>query len=93
MPCRSIAIREMFSSLKRSGTLKSRILEFSFGLADKMIDLRRCDARNFVFDRAESARANRQFSFAVERKQTTLAFDLHFARQRRNIDNSVVIFA
>src|SRR5207247_7767925 len=42
---------------------------------------------------AESAGTNRQLSFAIERKQAALAFDLDFARQRRNRDDSVVIFA
>ena len=75
------------------GNLKPRMLELSFGLADQMIDLRRGDARNFVFDRAEPTGADRQFSFAVERKQSALAFDLNFARQRRDIDDGVVVFA
>src|SRR6476660_1578983 len=66
------------------GNAKMRMLESSLGLADQMIDLRRRDARNLVFDCAQSAGTDRQFSFAIERKQTALAFDLDFARQRRD---------
>jgi hypothetical protein len=75
------------------GVAKMRMLESSLGLADQMIDLRRGDTRNFVFDCAESAGADRQLSFAVERKQSALAFDLDFARQRRNADDGILIFA
>ena len=75
------------------GNVKVRMLESSLGLADQMIDLRRGDTRNLVFDCAESAGADRQLSFAIERKQTALAFDLDFARQRRDVDDGVVIFA
>ena len=75
------------------GVVEMRMLEFSFGLADEMIDLRRGNTRNLIFDRAQSAGTDRQLSFAAEREQSALAFDLHFARQRRDGDNSVVIFA
>ena len=75
------------------GVAKMRMLEFSLGLANQMIDLRRGDTRNLVFDCAESAGADRQLPFAAERKQPALAFDLDFARQRRDSDNSIVIFA
>ena len=75
------------------GVAKMRMLESSLGLADQMIDLRRGDTRDLVFDCAQSARADRQLSFAIERKQPALAFDLDFARQRRDGDDSVVIFA
>ena len=75
------------------GVAKMRMLEFSLGLADQMIDLRRGDTRNLVFDCAESAGADRQLSFAAERKQPSLTFDLDFARQRRDGDDSIVIFA
>ena len=57
------------------------MLESPLGLADEMIDLRGGDARDFVFERDKSARADRQFSFAIECEQTALAFDLNFARQ------------
>ena len=45
--------------IEKIGNLKPRMLEFPFGLADKMINLRGSDARNFIFDRIESAGANR----------------------------------
>ena len=57
------------------------MLKFSFRLANEMIDLRGGDAGDFVFERGQAAGANRQFSFAIEREQTALAFDLNFARQ------------
>ena len=44
--------------IEKIGNLEGRMLKFSFGLADEMIDLRRRDAGNFVFDRAEPAGAN-----------------------------------
>src|SRR5262249_33126197 len=75
------------------GDGKMRMLKPSFGLADQMIDLRRGDTRNLVFDPVESTGADRQFLFAVERKEAALAFDLDFARQCWDTDNGVVIFA
>ena len=36
------------------GIAEMRMLEFPFGLADQMVDLRRSDTRNLVFDRAQS---------------------------------------
>src|SRR4030095_12981083 len=75
------------------GVTEMRMLKFSLGLADEMIDLVCGDTRNLVFDCAESAGTDRQLSFAAERKQPALAFDLDFARPRRNGDDSVVIIA
>ena len=42
-----------------------RMLKLPFGLADEVIDLRSGDARDLVFDRGQTARADRQFSLAV----------------------------
>src|SRR6478736_8354812 len=75
------------------GVAKMRMLESSLGLADEMIDLSRGDTRDLVFDCAQSAGTDRQLSFAIERKQAALPFDLDFARQRRDREDSVVIFA
>src|SRR6478752_2407998 len=75
------------------GVAKMRMLESSLGLAYQMIDLRRGNTRNLVLDCAESAGTDRQLSFAIERKQTALSFDLDFARQRRDVDDRIVIFA
>src|SRR5882724_11894341 len=72
------------------GVTEMRMLEFSLGLADQMIDLRRGDTRDLVFDCAESAGTDRQLSFAAERKQPALAFDLDFARQDRDVDDGEI---
>src|SRR6476469_6089840 len=79
--------------VEQVGVTEMRMLESSLGLADQMIDLRRGYTGDLVFDCVESAGTDRQLSFAIERKQTALAFDLDFARQRRDRDDSVVIFA
>ena len=45
--------------VEQVGDLESGMLEVSFGLADEVIDLRCSNARNFVFNRAESAGTDR----------------------------------
>src|SRR5205809_7032435 len=60
-----------------------RVLEFAFGLANEMVDLSCSNARNFKFDRPQSACTDRQFPVAVQRQQTALTFNLHFAWQLR----------
>src|SRR5262245_17539054 len=75
------------------GVAEMRMLELSLSLADEVIDLRRGDTRNLVFNCAESAGTDRQLSFTAECKQPTLAFDLDLARQRGDGDDSIVIFA
>src|SRR5205809_7017069 len=71
---------------------KFRVLEFALRLANQVVDLRGRDARDFVLDRRQAARADRQFPFTTQREQSALAFDLHLARKLRYRYHSVVIF-
>ena len=73
-------------------SFEKRMLEFSLGLADQMIDLGRGHATDLEFDCAQRPGADRQLLFAIEREHAALAFNLNLARQRRHIDDRVVIF-
>ena len=72
--------------------VKLRVLEFASRLADEVIDLGSCNASDFVLDRRQAARADRQFPFSAQREQSALALDLHFARKLRHRHDCVVIF-
>ena len=74
------------------GIAKFRVLEFALALANEVIDLGGSNARDFEFDRRQSAGTDRQFPFAAQREQAALTFDLHFARQLRHGDDRVVVF-
>src|SRR6266496_6400532 len=74
------------------GIAKFRVLEFALALTDEVIDLGGSNARDFEFDRRQSAGTDRQFPFAAQREQAALTFDLHFARQLRHGDDRVVVF-
>src|SRR4029077_7577937 len=74
------------------GIAKFWVLEFTLGLADKVIDLAGSNARYFELDRRQSARTDRQFPVAVQRQQTDLTFDLHFAWKLRYCHDRVVVF-